>query len=167
MHIALLSAQQHSTLTDLLVELYAYYNGESGTIARDVVEEHLHENLLSPGSPLRLVVASHPERGVVGFAAVAVLYSLVDPTPPNRKQCLLKELYVRSAERGHGVGQRLMLWVGEYAVAQGCCRIDWNVKASNHRGIAFYESLGAEQVEDRLSLRVTGAKIAQLPRPSE
>jgi GNAT superfamily N-acetyltransferase len=131
MRVALVSAEQHESLIDLLCELYAYYNSES-TVSPEVVRVHLLENLLAVNSPLRLVVASRPNRGVVGFAAIAMLYSLVDPTPENRRQCLLKELYVRSAERSQGVGRALMAWVARYAAESGCFRIDWPVRASHH-----------------------------------
>ena len=145
----------------LLCELYAYYN-DSSTVTRDVVQSHLLENLLAVDSPLRLVVASHPHRGVVGFAAIALLHSLVDPTPENRRQCLVKELFVRSCERGQGIGRALMAWVARYAVDHGCGRIDWNVKASNRAGITFYKGLGAEQVTERLSFRLSLPNMAQL-----
>jgi hypothetical protein len=61
MPIALVTSQQHESLVDLLCEPYAYYNNDS---------------------PFRLVVATHADRGVVGFAAIALIYSLADPTRP-------------------------------------------------------------------------------------
>jgi GNAT superfamily N-acetyltransferase len=161
MQIGLVSAPQHESLIDLLCELYGYYN-KASTVTREVVRTHLLENLLASDSPLRLVVASHPQRGVVGFAAIALLYSLVDPTPENRRQCLLKELYVRSTERSLGVGRALMAWSARYAVDHGCGRMDWNVKASNHEGRAFYEGLGAENVDDRLSYRLARPSLVRL-----
>ena len=130
MQVAFVCAEQHESLVDLMCELFAHYNHES-TVSRDVVRVHLLENLLAVNSPLRLVVASRTSRDVVGLAAIAFFYSLVDPTPENRKQCLLNELYVRSAERSQGVGEALLAWVARYAVESGCCRIDWPVKSSN------------------------------------
>jgi ribosomal protein S18 acetylase RimI-like enzyme len=40
--------------------------------------------------------------------------------------------------------------------------MDWPVKASNARGIAFYESLGAERVVERLSYRLNEAALQRL-----
>lgn len=136
-------------------------------ITREMVRAHLLENLLAADSPFRLVVATHADRGVVGFAAIALIYSLVDPTPENRRPCFLKELYVRSSERGHGVGRDLMTWAARYAVDHGCGRMDWNVKASNHDGIAFYKSLGAEHVTERLSYRLSRSDMVRLSRESD
>lgn len=163
MRVAFVFAEQHESLVDLLCELYAYYN-QASAVSREVVRVHLLENLLAVNSPLRLVVAFRANHEVVGFAAIAQLYSLVDPTPENRRQCLLKELYVSSSARGQGIGSALMAWVARFATESGCCRIDWPVKASNHDGISFYESLGAERVAERLSYRLSGSELGRLAR---
>ena len=73
------------------------------------------------------------------------VYSLVEPAADKRCHCQLKELYVRSTDRSRGAGRALMSWVAQYAFDNGCRRIDWPVKASNSRGIAFYEALGASR----------------------
>lgn len=161
MPVDLVSENQHESLIDLLRELHAFYN-EGSIVTRQTVREHLLENLLAPGSPHRLVVASDDDGTVVGLAAITLVYSLVDFAPEHRKHCHLKELYVKGSHRSTGVGKALMSWVARYAVENGCRRIDWPVKASNARGMAFYESLGAERVADRLSYRLAEPKIGQL-----
>ena len=166
MQIALVSADQSESLVDLLCELHAFYNDPT-TATRESVQEHLLQNLLGIHSPVRLIVATHPERGVVGFAAIVLLYSLVDPKPESRRQCQVKELFVRSSARSQGVGRALMAWVARYALEQGCGRIDWNVKVSNSEGIFFYESLGAQNVIDRLSYRLSKTSMVQLANQSD
>jgi GNAT superfamily N-acetyltransferase len=109
-----------------------------------------------------LAVASGNDGGVVGLAAITLVYSLVDFAAEKRKQCQLKELYVKSSERSQGVGKALMSWVARYAFENGCSRIDWPVKASNARGISFYEALGAGRVVDRLSYRLSEPNMSQL-----
>jgi ribosomal protein S18 acetylase RimI-like enzyme len=116
------------------------------------VRDHLLRNLL----------AADASRSVVGFAAVMLVYSLVDPTPAHRRRCMMKELFVRADSRGRGVGLALMAWVARDAAEQGCGRIDWHVKASNEAGIGFYAGLGARRVEDRLSYR-----LALRPAPGQ
>ena len=153
MRIALLASDQYESLIDLLCELYGYYNPHA-SVARDAVSGHLLHHLLAPDSAVRIIVAEDMERTIAGFAAVVLLHSLVDPTPANRRQCMVKELYVRAGSRGGGVGRALMAWVARYAVDQGCGRIDWHVQASNHAGIRFYGGLGAEQVAGRLNYRL-------------
>jgi len=161
MHIALVASHQHEAIIDLLCEINQYYNPTSPA-SQETVRKHTQENLLAPTSPHRLVVAEGEHGRVVGLAAVAFAHSIVEPEVERRTQCLLKELYVSSSERGRGIGGALMAWVATYAKERGCSRIDWPVKASNVKGIAFYESLGARLVEDRLSYRLSGSELSQL-----
>lgn len=161
MRVELVTANQHESLIDLLCELHTYYN-EGSAASRELVREHLLENLLGAGSPHRLVVASEDGGKVIGLAAITQVYSLVDFAADKRKQCQLKELYVRPMERSQGVGKALMSWVARYALENDSRRIDWPVKASNARGIAFYESLGAVQVVERLSYRLSEPHMRQL-----
>ena len=161
MHVDLVSDSQWDSLVELLCELHAYYN-DGAAIAPALVREHLVENLLGPGSAQRLVVAFDDTGRVLGLAAITLVYSLVEAAPDKRRHCQLKELYVRSSSRGRGVGQALMAWVARYAWQQGCRRVDWPVKASNARGIAFYEGLGAERVVERLSYRLNEAALRRL-----
>jgi len=161
MRVDIVSEAQHESLMDLLCELHAFYN-EGAVVSREAVREHLLGNLLAHGSPQRLAVASDSDGMVVGLAAITLVYSLVDFSPEKRRHCQLKELYVRSANRSGEVGRALMAWVARYVIENGCHRIDWPVKASNARGISFYESLGAERVVERLSYRICEPQIAQL-----
>lgn len=161
MHVELASEAHHESLADLLCELHAYYN-EGSSVSKDLVRSYLLGTLLAPESPLKLVVAARRDGQVEGFAAVSLTYSLVEPSPAQRRQCWLKELYVRSGNRGGGVGRALMSWVARYAVDNGCGRMDWPVKESNTRGIAFYERLGAVRVVDRLNYRLSGEGLNRL-----
>jgi ribosomal protein S18 acetylase RimI-like enzyme len=166
MRVKVVSEPQHESLIDLLCELHTYYN-EGSMVPRETVREHLLENLLGAASPHRLVVAGSESGEVVGLAAITLVYSLVEPTAEKRKHCQLKELYVRSSARSQGVGRALMSWVARYAFENGCCRIDWPVKASNARGISFYEGLGAERVIERLSYRLSEPSMSKLGRESK
>ena len=161
MRIALVCEEQQESLVSLLCEINAYYNPEAPA-GKDTVRDHTVRNLLSPASPHQLVVAVDPEGHVIGLAAITLVYSLVEPEPERRSHCQLKELYVSASQRSRGVGHALMAWVAQYAAQHGCHRIDWPVKASNTKGIAFYQRLGAAQVEDRLSFRITGPAVARL-----
>ena len=166
MHVQLVSEPQYDSLVELLRELHTYYN-EGSVVSREMVREYLVEHLLAADSPVRLVVACEDEASVVGFAAITLTYSLVEPTPDKRRHCWLKELYVSSSKRSRGAGRALMTWIARYAAENGCGRIDWPVKASNARGRAFYESLGAEQLVERLSYRLAGPSLDQLARRAE
>ncbi len=161
MRIGLVYESQYESLIDLLCELHTYYN-EGSVVSREIVREHLLENLLGPKSPHRLIVASADNGSVIGLAAITLVYSLVDFATDKRKQCQLKELYVSASARSQGVGKALMSWVARYAYENGCRRIDWPVKASNARGISFYESFNAERVFDRLAYRLSEPNVYKL-----
>ena len=161
MRVELASEEHRESLADLLCELHAYYN-EGSSVSKELVRSYLADALLAPESPLKLFVAARTDGEVAGLAALSLTYSLVEPSPEQRRQCWLKELYVRSGCRGGGVGRALMSRVARYALDNGCCRIDWPVKESNTRGIAFYECLGAMRVVERLSYRLSGPALRRL-----
>ncbi len=161
MHMAFVEASQHDSLVDLMHEMSVFYS-EEVPVSRDDVRTNLLDNLLAPGSPVRLVVAADDDGTVAGLAAVALFHSLVDPAPARRGQLLMKELYVRDAYRGRGIGKGLMAWIARHALEHGCARIDWNVTASNRPGLAFYRALNAQHVAGRLSYRISGEYLARL-----
>ena len=163
--VALVSKVHHESLVELLCELHSHYN-EGSSVPHELVRSYLVECLLAPTSPLQLVVATREPPHVLGFAAISLTYSLVEPTAGKRRHCWLKELYVRASTRSLGVGKALMSWVAQYAVAHGCCRIDWPVNVTNARGIAFYEGLGAKQVVERLSYRLSEPSLSELAHRS-
>ena len=165
MRVELASQPQVESLVDLLSELHTYYN-EGSVVSREMVRSYLVDTLLARDSPLRLAVAIDAAERVAGFAAISLTYSLVEPAPDRRRHCWLKELYVRSSCRSAGVGKALMAWIAQYAVDNGCCRIDCPVKATKARGIAFYESLGAERVVERLSYRLSEPSLSRLAAAS-
>lgn len=150
----------YESLTSLLFELHCFYTSPA-TASLEDVRSHLLENLV-PQVGLCLPVAVDEGNQVVGFAALVIMNSLVEPVADGRKQCLLKELYVSSDCRSRGVGKRLVQWAAAFAIRSGCGRMDWNVKASNARGISFYKALGGQQVEDRLSFRLASESLSKL-----
>jgi len=166
MRVDLVSPSQYASLADLLCELHTYYH-EGSSVPREMAHAYLVDKLLGADSPLRLVVAHEDDGRVLGLAAISLTYSLVDPRPEQHRQCQLKELYVRSSARSAGVGRAIMAWVARYAAEHGCRRIDWPVKASNARGIAFYQGLGAEHFVERLSFRLSEPRLSVLADKSE
>ena len=161
MRIAIATTANTDDLVDLHSELYEFYNPTTAA-ERPTIRSHLFETLLAAKSELKIAMATNSDNIVIGIAAVHFVHSVVDPTPDGRKQCVLKELFVRQSHRGQDTGRHLMQWVAKYALENGCGRIDWSVKASNVKGIAFYTELGAHQVGDRLSYRLDRAGISVL-----
>ncbi|MBC7663375.1 MAG: GNAT family N-acetyltransferase [Caulobacter sp.] len=161
MQIDLVRDGPQDSLVDLMHEMCVFYSDDAPA-SREDVRSNLLDNLLAPGSALRLAVATDAAGQAVGLAAVALFHSLVDPAPQRRGQLLLKELYVRKSHQGQGIGKALMAWVARHALEHGCARIDWHVSASNRPGLAFYRSLGSLHVAGRLSFRLGGEYLARL-----
>ena len=161
MEIRQFDRRQTDAMVDLLQELFSYYIQDARTNRREI-EEHLLKNPLAEDSGLQLITAASHDGSLLGFAAIGFVHSIVDPRPSSSRQCFLKELYVAHEHRGKGLGLKLMQWIARHAIENGCARIDWPVKSENYGGIKFYESLGAHQVTDRLSYRISGEALAAL-----
>ena len=125
MEVGLLTPAQQEQMVDLLLALHDHYH-PGRVLVRALVRNHLFDHLCGPHSQIRLVTA---ELGgeLLGFAAIYLVYSLVEPEPAHQRQCVLKELFVSPHHRSQGIGQALMQWVARYALDNGCGRIDWSV----------------------------------------
>jgi GNAT superfamily N-acetyltransferase len=74
----------------------------------------------------------------------------------------LEDLFVRPPYRGRGYGKALLLHVAGIAVERGCGRFEWSVLDWNEPSIRFYQSLGAQPLEDWTIYRVTGPALQRL-----
>lgn len=142
------------SVANALLDMSRHYNGENAS-SRTAILRNLIDNILGPDSGVRIVVAVE-ERRVVGLAMISILY----PAPKERGQLFMKELYVVSDARSAGTGRAMMQWIGRYAVSRNCLRFDWTVDQSNPRAVAFYRSLGAAPVTDKLYFRLSGDALA-------
>ena len=104
MKVDWLESSQHNGLVVLLCELYNHHNSSENADPVEV-KKHLTERLLAESSSTRLLVASDHRGDVIGFAALALFYSLSDPRPDHSHHCVVKELYVGDAHRYSGVGK--------------------------------------------------------------
>lgn len=74
----------------------------------------------------------------------------------------LEDLFVHPHLRNHGIGTALITRVAAIAVEQGCPRLQWDVLKWNRLAIDFYETLGAEDLTEWTTMRVTGNALARL-----
>lgn len=144
---------EHTTsLLPLFHALYRHADPCAGSVSNEIAIDHI-QSLLDDTTPHRLAIAWTPDRCAVGLAAVARFVSVDRPDASSRVQVELKELFVREAARGAGVGAALLAWVENHARSVGAHRLDWHVKRENLKGISFYQRQGGQLVEDRLSMR--------------
>lgn len=110
------------------------------------------EEALFGSSPLASVLVVEGEAGdIVGMAA----YSFLWPAAGASHSLFLKELYIRDALRGQGIGGRLMDELRSIAVARpGCSRVEWTADSDNSIARGFYSSQGFEEHEGKIFYRV-------------
>jgi GNAT superfamily N-acetyltransferase len=143
----------------LIVDLATY---EREPDAVEVSPAQLRAQLAADRPPFECLVAE-VEGAVVGFALYFHNYS----TWRGRPGLYLEDLYVSPAQRGLGVGRRLLAALARIAVDRGCARMEWNVLAWNAPAIEFYERIGAGPVAGWQTYRMTDAALASLARESE
>ena len=64
------------------------------------------------------------------------------------RHLFLEDLFVRPEFRGRKIGKRLLADVARIAERDGCHGMRWEVLDWNHSAIEFYESLGADFLDD-------------------
>jgi len=88
---------------------------------------------------------------VDGKIAGMLVYYFLPYTALNRPAIYMKELYVSDAYRGNKIGEKLMEYLRDEAIANNCTGIKWTVAPWNEAGQRFYERLGAKENRDWLN----------------
>lgn len=158
MQIDLFDGNGFDDLAQAFLELHRHYVGDAAP-SPEAVARNLRDEVLAPGAGVRVLVARDGER-IAGLATFAILY----PAPDAQGQLLMKDLYVRAAWRGQGVGESLMGFLARHALARGCVRFDWTTETGNPRAIDFYERLGARRVPEKVYFRLAGEELARFAR---
>lgn len=74
----------------------------------------------------------------------------------------LEDLYVQPNMRGKGLGKILLGYLASLAIELNCGRLEWWVLDWNKPAIDFYQSLGAEPMDEWTVNRVTGEALNKL-----
>ncbi len=124
----------------------------------EATAERLQATLFpATGRPAAECVLAFAEGTPAGFALFFTNYSTFLAQPG----LYLEDLYVKSEQRGRGIGKALLLHLAKLANARGCGRMEWAVLDWNAPAIAFYESLGARRLREWQICRLTGAALQQ------
>jgi len=94
----------------------------------------------------------------VGFALFFHNFS----TFLGRAGIYLEDLFVLPEYRGKGYGKALLKQLAKIAVERGCGRLEWWCLDWNEPSIEFYLSLGAEQMDEWTTYRISGDTLKNL-----
>src|SRR5678815_846813 len=130
-----------------------------------VYEKLEHEAKATAGDFLRELDAPNPVIRVLiaewnGEAAGFALYFFNFSTFVGRPGLYLEDLFVRPAQRSHGIGRALLRALARIARERGCGRMEWAVLDWNEPALRFYKSLGARQMSEWIVHRLTPVEIA-------
>ncbi len=94
----------------------------------------------------------------VGFALFFHNFS----TWTGRKGLYLEDLYVTPQARGAGVGKVLLKHLAGICLDRDCGRFEWAVLDWNAPAIGFYDSIGADSMDEWIVRRVSGEALTRL-----
>jgi GNAT superfamily N-acetyltransferase len=124
--------------------------------AKATPEDFLRE-LESPNPVIHVLIAEWNGEPA-GFA----LYFFNFSTFVGRPGLYLEDLFVRPAQRKHGIGRALLRALARVASERGCGRMEWAVLDWNEPALKFYQSLDARQMKEWIIHRLTPVEIGRL-----
>ncbi|KAI1634640.1 acetyltransferase [Biscogniauxia mediterranea] len=113
---------------------------------------------LSPSRPARCLLLTNAGGEAVGLAVYFYSYS----SWRSRPGVHIEDLYIKSSERGKGLGKRLLAALAREVVEIGGERLEWEVIKRNAPSIRFYEGLGAELLDEQAGMRLSGEELKNL-----
>jgi GNAT superfamily N-acetyltransferase len=125
----------------------------------DFDEETLRRNLFGPRPYAEVALCEH-DGGIAGFALFFHEFS----TFAGKPGLYLEDIFVLPEHRRHGHGRELLAYLARLAVERHCARMEWRVLDWNEPAIAFYRALGAEELGDWTTYRLTGGALQALRR---
>jgi GNAT superfamily N-acetyltransferase len=124
--------------------------------ARATAADFLRE-LESPNPVIHVLIAEWN-----GAAAGFALYFYNFSTFVGRPGLYLEDLFVRPAQRAHGIGRALLRALARIARERNCGRMEWAVLDWNEPALRFYKSLDARQMNEWIIHRLTPVEIDKL-----
>ena len=123
----------------------------------EATEADIGEALFGPHPRLFCDIAEWKGE-VAGFAVWFINFS----TFSGSSGIYLEDLFVRPALRGKGIGKALLSHLARECVANGWSRLQWSVLDWNTPSIEFYQSLGAQLLDEWTLCKVGGAALTAL-----
>ena len=149
----------------MIRELAAY---ERAVDQARATQRQLHDALFGPHPAVFALIAEEPptapdpDPAPVGFALWFRNFS----TWTGTHGVYLEDLFVRPHARGGGHGRALLAALAQICATHGYERFEWWVLDWNKPSIGFYESLGAEPMDEWTVFRLSGAPLRALAAQS-
>lgn len=135
-------------IADLMDDLDRFYGGvDRGSRAERL--NGIEEALFAESASVYALLA-WGQSAIAGMAA----YSFLWPAAGVSRSLYLKELYVVEQMRRAGVGGALMTEIFRVAKSHRCSRVEWATEVGNIDAQQFYATLGATQLDGKVSYRV-------------
>lgn len=100
-------------------------------------------------NPERLFRIAEQDGRMIGFCKIGFDVTL-DHDSQGRRVMELKQLYLRGAETGSGIGAAMMAWALDEARARGFDDVILSVWSQNHGAQRFYARHGFEKIGDTI-----------------
>jgi len=159
-------------MTATMLNIRPATSADAATIASLVRELADYEKLLdearaTPADFLREIESPNPVIHVLiaewnGAPCGFALYFFNFSTFVGRPGLYLEDLFVRPAQRQHGIGRALLRALASIAMERGCGRMEWAVLDWNEPALRFYKSLDARQMNEWIIHRLTPVEISKL-----
>jgi ribosomal protein S18 acetylase RimI-like enzyme len=102
----------------------------------------------------QVVLVAEAGGEIVGVAWAGIKSAAAMPFLVRRRYAYVMDISVDEGHRGEGVGRTLMDEIADWARGKGVRDIELNVWEDNRQAISFYESLGFERLDIRMTKRV-------------
>jgi len=142
-------------IREFILELAEYERALPGEAP--VTEKDLADTLFGK-RPAAEVLIAYLGDTPAGFALFFHNYS----TWLGKRGIYLEDLFVRPAARKRGIGFALLRALAKIAIDRDCGRVDWSVLNWNELAIDFYKQIGAKEMDEWKSFRLTGDTLAQI-----
>ncbi|KAI0855769.1 acetyltransferase [Xylaria cubensis] len=113
---------------------------------------------ITPTRPSRCLILFNEKDEPAGMALYFYNYS----TWRSKAGIYLEDLFVRPSERKKGYGKKLLVELAKEVVAMDGGRLDWSVLKWNEPSIKFYESIGANAMNEWVGMRVDREGLTKL-----
>lgn len=124
----------------MIQELIEYQNATPTSLTLD---DLIRDGGFTGSHPLYFSFFAEIDGKPVGYTIAFYSYSTWEG-----RSLLLEDIYVKPEARKHGVGRSLMQATVQYAIEQGCSRLDLHVLKSNETARTFYDGIGATNLTE-------------------